>query len=817
MSTRSEIYEKLVERAAPLFGMQASDLTEETRFADCKAKSTHISQITTYLEDEFDTEIPFMSFRRQETIGDAVDFVLTECLGESLDAEDAVPAPAPAAAAAPAQQAELTDRQKEVLAALAERASGLFQVPAEEITRDKRFAEDFNAKSVQFSQITTYLEDEFDIEIPYMSFRRQETVGEAVDFVITECLGEDIAAAPAAAPVVETAAPATAPAEDSQSAKSDHDDELNMRERFTLKETFKGEELEAVYMVARKPVAVDPALDLAASDDPMARMGQGFCPAFNQRVYECAPGIICMQDVAVKMRDGITIYCDIYRPKDETQTYPAIVSWSWFGKRPGEGMSEWQIMGVPPHTVSKFAKFESPDPMYWCYNGYIVANVDVRGAGHSEGNVHMFTHQDREDGYDFVEWLGTQYYCNGNVGMAGNSGVAMHQWGVASLNPPHLKCIAPWECTTDLYRESFYEGGVPALSFNKFISAQVTGTGGVDSQVDMAIKYPLMNGYWEDKRPDFNNVQCAVYQTAGFSHFHLRGSMQAFRKAKTKRKWLRAHRDFEWPDTYEPQNLEDLKRFYDRYLKDIHNGWEMTPKVRIDIMDAYDCDYQVRRPEAEFPLKRTQYTKWYFDASNKDNLTLSETPVAVEGVAAYDGNTEQVEFDMVVKEDVELTGYMYLHLYVAAEAYNDMDMFINIQKADAEGNWIPWYTLNEPHPGAWGKCRISHREIDMKESQVIKGTMVQPVMAHRRELKVTPGEIVPVDIEIVPSARIWHKGERFRVQIAGRYIREGWFEPLAWDTDNHGRQLIYTGGQYESFIQVPVIPPKYKAGDYVYR
>ena len=100
---------------------------------------------------------------------------------------------------------------------------------------------------------------------------------------------------------------------------------------------------------------------------------------------------------------------------------------------------------------------------------------------------------------------------------------------------------------------------------------------------------------------------------------------------------------------------------------------------------------------------------------------------------------------------------------------------------------------------------------------IIDGTMVNPVMAHKRELKVEPGEIVPVDIEIVPTARIYHKGEKLRIQIAGRYIREGWFEPLAWDTDNHGNQIIYTGGKYESFIQCPVIPPKYRAGEYVYR
>ncbi len=567
------------------------------------------------------------------------------------------------------------------------------------------------------------------------------------------------------------------------------------------KEVFGGEELEAIYRVARKPVANQEEIDLATSDDPMARMGQGFCPAFSQRVYEAAPGILCEQDVPVKMRDGATIYCDIFRPKDESRTYPAIVSWSWFGKRPGDGMSEWQIMGVPPHTVSKLAKFESPDPMYWCYQGYAVANVDVRGAGHSEGDVHMFTHQDREDGYDFVEWLAVQHWCNGKVGMSGNSGVAMHQWGIAAMQPPHLACIAPWECTTDLFRESLYEGGIPALSFNEFIAAQVTGTGGVDDQVAMARKYPFMNAYWQDKIADWASVKIPVYQTAGWSHFHLPGSINAWRRCKSRRKWLRIHRDFEWPDTYTPENLEDLKRFYDRYLKDIHNGWEMTPKVRVDVMDAFDLDHADRRPETSFPLERTQYKKLYLNAAD---TSLQTTPVETESQISYDGNTGKVEFDMAFDEDTELTGYMYLRLYVEADGHDDMDLFVNIQKADASGRWIPWFTLNEPHPGAWGKMRVSRRELDEKLS-----TKFCPVLAQKRELKLSKGEIVPVDIAIVPSSRFWHKGERIRVQIAGRYIRESWFEPLAWDTDNHGNHIIHTGGQYESFLQVPMIPTKY--------
>lgn len=582
-----------------------------------------------------------------------------------------------------------------------------------------------------------------------------------------------------------------------------------MPEYFTKKENFKGVEIETIFMNARKPVASSEAVDLANSGNALQAMGHGFCPPFNQRTYIAAPSIICHQDVAVKMRDGITIYVDIFAPEKCDEKIPAIISWSMFGKRPGDGMSEWQIMGVPPGTVSRMAKFESPDPAYWCHHGYAVINADPRGVGHSEGDIYMFSGQDCKDGYDLIEWLAEQVWCSGKVGMGGNSGVAMTQYRIAAYQPPHLACIAPWEGTTDLYRESLYEGGIPALSFNEFIGGSLTGPGGVDDQVSMARKYPLMNEYWEDKIPDFSKITVPAYCTCGWSHFHLRGSVIGFRKMKSRKKWLRTHRDFEWPDAYNPDHLEDLKRFYDRYLKDIHNGWEMTPRVRLEVMDAYDCDFQTNRAEKEFPLKRTEYTRYYLDAQK---MTMSDETITTESMTSYDGNSEQVTFDMTFKEDTELTGYMFLRLFVEADGHDDMDLFVNIQKADSKGNWVPWTTLSEPHPGAWGKMRVSHRELDPALS-----TKFHPVQAHRKEEKLSQGEIVPVDIEIVPSSRIWHKGEKLRIQVAGRYIREDWFEPLTWDTDNHGKHIIHTGGAYESFIQVPVIPPRFATSDYVYR
>lgn len=575
---------------------------------------------------------------------------------------------------------------------------------------------------------------------------------------------------------------------------------------FTKVETFRGVEMETIYRQGKVPV--DPKDENRDAGGPgMNSMGMGVCPELNPRTYECAPGIICEQDVAVKMRDGVTIYVDIYRPKDKTNI-PVIISWSFYGKRPGDGMSEWQIMGVAPGTVSKLTKFESTDPLYWCYKDYAIANVDPRGVGHSEGDVNCFGTQDARDGYDFIEWVAQQPWCNGKVGMGGNSAVAMSQWRIAAECPPHLACIAPWEGTSDIYRESIFEGGIPAISFNEFIVSSITSENKVDDMVNMARKSPLMNAYWEDKIPDFSKIRIPVYCTACWNHFHLRGTFQGFRKIKSKKKWMRAHREFEWPDGYNRENLAELELFFERYLKDIHNCWESTPRVRLEVMDAHEFLYAKNRPERSFPIKRTEYKKLYLDAAN---ARLSFEPVAATSSVSYDGNTGIANFDIKFEEDTEITGYMKLHMWVEADGHDDMDMFVNIQKLDTKGEWLPVDVLGEPHPGTWGKMRVSHRSLDEDLS-----TDFQPIQSHLKEEKLSPGEIVPVDIEIVPISRFWHKGQSLRIQIAGCYIREGWFEPLTWDTDNHGNHIIHTGGEYKSYLQIPVIPPKYQDGDIKY-
>ena len=430
------------------------------------------------------------------------------------------------------------------------------------------------------------------------------------------------------------------------------------KKRITRKEKFGDVELEVIYREANKPTS---------DTDTMF----SFCPPFQPRTCIAEPGIICEQDVAVKLRDGVTMYTDIYRPEGQTNI-PVIICWAMFGKRPGDAPSEWQLMGVPPGTVSRMAKFEAADPAYWCHQGYAVANADPRGVGHSEGDINMFGTQDGRDGYDFIEWIATQHWCNGKVTMFGNSGVAMVQWRIAAEQPPHLVCFAPWEGTGDLYRESQFVGGVYG-TFGETVLRIVAGNGYVDDMTAMSEKYPLINAYWEDKIAKWDKIRIPAYITACWCHQgHLRASIEGFRKIRSTKKWLRAHREFEWPDTYNPYNLEELKRFYDRYCKDIRNGWELTPRVRIDVMDADEYNFMTARTEKEFPIARTQYTKLYLDASK---AALSFEPLPTESKVTYNAETAEVKtFDITFDKETEITGYMKLRLWVEVEGGDDMNI-----------------------------------------------------------------------------------------------------------------------------------------------
>lgn len=503
------------------------------------------------------------------------------------------------------------------------------------------------------------------------------------------------------------------------------------------------------------------------------------------------------RDVPVRLRDGAVIYTDVYRP-DNDEKVPAIIAWSPYGKRIGY-VGGNLVPGVPIGTYSEGTKTEGPDPEYWVPRGYAIINPDARGAGNSEGTLQWWNHQEGRDAADLIEWVGMSQWCTGRVGMSGSSWLGISQWFAAAERPEHLACIAPWEGMTDVYRHLAVRGGIREVGFTGFLGHTFTGPGLAEDPLVMSEARPTFDAYWQDKVADLGNIEVPTYVTAGWSHFHLAGSMEAFRKIGTDQKWLRAHRDFEWPDFYAPENLRDLELFFERYLKNRRNGWEMTPRVRIDVMDRGDRDAATGRAEKDFPLPDTEYRALYLDAANRS--LRSERPAASSEVT-YEAAEGSAAFDIRFTEDTEITGYLKLRLWVEARGNNDLDLFAVVQKADDTGAYVPTLVMEQPHPGSPGMLRVSHRQLDEAAS-----TPWEPVHTHAGGEYLEPGQIVPVDISVWPTSRLWHAGETLRVVISGHYVREaGWFEPFAWDLRNTGEHVIHTGGEYDSHLLVPVIP-----------
>ena len=387
--------------------------------------------------------------------------------------------------------------------------------------------------------------------------------------------------------------------------------------------------------------------------------------------------ILLERDVPIRLRDGVTIYADVFRPVGD-EACPALLAWSPYGKEIGGQMLDDVPMrsGVPLSATSGLEKFEGPDPAYWVAHGYAIVNPDKRGAYMSEGNLLYWGHEDALDGCDVIDWIASQKWSNGKVGMTGNSWLTVSQWFIAAERPEHLAAIAPWEGFCDHYRESGTRGGIPAPEFPEMIAETFASAHGMlEDQPRMIVERPFMCDYWEDKAAKVENIEIPAYVVASYTNaVHTHGTFAGYRRMASKEKWLRVHNTQEWFDYYTPENVEDLRRFFDHYLKGIDNGWENTPKVRLSVLKPGGQDI-VGREENEFPLARTEYRKLYLSATDSTLLATLPTDTATNTYLSTADNAK-ITYRYRMEQPTEITGYMKLHLWVSAPDNDDMDLAV---------------------------------------------------------------------------------------------------------------------------------------------
>jgi uncharacterized protein len=522
-------------------------------------------------------------------------------------------------------------------------------------------------------------------------------------------------------------------------------------------------------------------------------------------------GMIVERDVAVALRDGTRIYVDVLRPPDERPA-PPLIGWSPYGKHGHVSYDDFPGCGVRDDDVSPHTAFEGPDPAHWVSRGYAVVNADPRGLWYSEGEATYVSPAEARDYYDLIEWAGTQPWSSGRVGLTGVSYLAVSQWHVAALRPPHLAAINPCEGWTDLYREVVTHGGMPETRFWPFL-VRTWGFSAtrIEDLHTESRERPLFDDYWRSKCPDLAAVTVPAFVVASWADqgLHLRGTLAGFARIASEHKWLDVHGQKKWAYYYSPEHTERLAAFFDRFLKGAETAVAAWPRVRLEVREQRAA--VAVRTAPDWPLPGTEHVRYHLDASTG---MLRPEPVAQPATAVYDAlgsgpGAHRAVFDLRFDRTAELIGPMAARLWMSAPAATDLDVFVALTKLDANGHVVPfiYYSQFEDGPVALGWLRASQRELDPAAS-----TPAQPVQAHARSLPLAAGEIVPLDVEIWPSATRFAAGETLRLIVQGtdvyKYPRRWRVQTRHEHTVNVGEHVLHTGGELDSHLVVPLAPPR---------
>jgi predicted acyl esterase len=566
-------------------------------------------------------------------------------------------------------------------------------------------------------------------------------------------------------------------------------------------------------------------------------------------------------DMPITVDDGLVLRCDIYRPIAEGK-YPVIMTYGPYAKWlhfDDLYRDQWQRMcknhpDVPTGSTNKYQNWEVVDPEKWVPDGYVVIRIDSRGAGRSPGVIDIWSLREAQDFAQCIEWAGAQPWCNGKVGLNGISYYAMNQWQTAALQPKYLEAICLWEGAADFYRDMAHHGGIFCVFARDWSRSQVKtvqhglGTNGFQSRMngdwisgpetlteeelganrrdfyeDCISRKLDTDEYWQSRMPDWSKVKVPLFSAAnwGGQGLHPRGNFEGFVRAASEQKWLECHGIEHWTHFYTDYGVALQKKFFGHFLKGEDTGWAQQPKVLLQV--RHPGERFVERAEEDWPLPRTQWTKFYL---NPSDLTLSRDPQKRKDAITYAGLGDGVTFlTPPLEQDTEITGPIAAKLWVSS-ATEDVDLFLVLRIFTPDLKEVVFQGALDPNtPVAQGWLRVSHRKLDKELSLPYR-----PYHTHDEHQPLTSGEVYEADVEVWPTCVVAPKGHRIALSVRGRdYVYPGgpgegletlgkvWngVGPFRHDDPRDrpakifgGNVTLHTGPEQQAYLLLPIIPEK---------
>lgn len=569
------------------------------------------------------------------------------------------------------------------------------------------------------------------------------------------------------------------------------------------------------------------------------------------------------KNVPAKMRDGTTLYADVYRP-DAPGRFPVILLRLPYGK----------------HMAADFGDHE-----FFPARGYVVVIQDGRGRFDSEGTYYPLI-DEPQDGYDTVEWAAALPYANGLVGTQGQSYLGATQYLLAPTRPPHLRCAFPVSAAADFHQSWVYHTG-GAFSFGWqipyaiFLARNTIDRLGIKDELWPKIRPDLLRGinfgnpltpeaykrlplmYWADLLKDVapylreylthpedgpywwavsverqhRNINVPMYHVSSWYDIFLRDALVHFNGLRSRALTPEARGGqrlllgpwahlfpYTTPTTggtgdidFGPNAFMDLHdtqlRWFDYWLKGIDNGMMEEPPVRLFVMGTNQW-----RDEYEWPLARTRYTPGYFHSRGKANSlhgdgTLSFEPPTEEPVDQYrydpadpvptsGGNT--LIIPVGVKDQREVEARHDVLVYTGAPLEKPLEVTGPLKV-------VLYASSSAPDTDFTAKL------VDVRPDGYAQNIADGIVRARYRESAMTPkmltkGEVVELTIDLWATSHVFLPGHRLRVEVSSsnfprfdRNLNTGGDQATGtrWEV---AEQTVFHGQQFRSHILLPVIP-----------
>ncbi len=504
---------------------------------------------------------------------------------------------------------------------------------------------------------------------------------------------------------------------------------------------------------------------------------------------------VIFSEALVPMRDGITLSTSVGKPDMGGPAFPVIFVRTPYGK------------GA-----------ESEARAHFIQNGYVVVTQDCRGTGESAGSFEPYL-QEKEDGYDALEWISEQPWCDGNVGMIGASYAGQVQWLAAAGGHPVLKTIIPQVSGTDPFLDVPYDHGILKLSmimwaynmtyperelreldYSKLYTLPVSAI----DEAFFGVDIPIWNGWTRMDGPsDWSRARFLdELRTVDIPVLYVSGVWDV-EALSTQLNWQRMqayghhhqhllfgpweHTGFlgDVPTTFAGQDYGYASRldfeaiwlrWFDRWLKGADHPEGAEKPVRLFVTGANEWRSYDQWPGEHFAAER-----YHFDLAHERDHTyaLRSGPVPLDtAMYVYDPEAVRLNMDPEFSDSVRymrhpeagedlallsdvftsattLGGPAYVDLAVAIDQ-RDVDLFVLLAEVDSAGK------MNAiTHPG---KVRARFRD----------GRTLQAL---------TPGEFHKVRIDLFPFAHQFKKGSRLAVIVRSdwfpRYIRNlGTADPI---------------------------------------